>query len=206
MQANQNEIIRKYRKIAHLPDFLFAFTFPLRRKAVSLLNLHPGDQVLEVGCSSGANFAYLGQAVGPTGRVVGVDLSPDMITQAQKRIQKAGWMNVEVIQASAETIQLDQKFDGLLLFAMHDVLTSPQALDNILTYIKPGGRVAAAGPLLSSGFPGKLLNPMIRMVYKRFSVSQEDKHQPWRQLAGRLTKIKVEIHGPGLMYLVVAES
>jgi len=41
MQDTRETIIRKYRNIAHLPDFLFGFTFPLRRKAVARLQLTP---------------------------------------------------------------------------------------------------------------------------------------------------------------------
>lgn len=59
MAERKDAIIRKYRTVAHLPDFLFAFTFPLRRLAVQRLQLRPGARVLEVGCSTGANFVYL---------------------------------------------------------------------------------------------------------------------------------------------------
>lgn len=195
-------IIKKYRGIAHLPDFLFGFTFPLRRKAVARLNLLPGRTVVEIGCSSGANFALLQGAVGEKGQVLGVDLSPDMVDQANKRIRVAGWDNVSVIEGAAEDIVLPHSFDGLLLFAMHDVLTSPQALENIFKYLKPGGRVVAAGPKLASKFPGKALNPLIRLAYKRFAVSQGDADIPWRILAGQVGNLQVEETTSGLLYLV----
>lgn len=202
MQAMHAEIINRYKKIASLPDFLFAFTFPLRRKAVRLLKLLPGRSVLEIGCSSGANFRFLNQAVGRNGHVVGVDLSPDMISQAEKRIQKNAWTNVRVIESAAEAIKLEEKFDALLLFAMHDVLTSLEALENIFTFMKPGGRVVAAGPQLAGKLPASLLNPFIHKVYSRFSVSQQDKDMPWRLLSKYLSNIQVEHFGPGILYLV----
>jgi len=201
MQENHLEIIRRYKSIAHLPDFLFAFTFPLRRKAVKNLNLHAGAAVLEIGCSTGANFKYLRQAVGATGHVTGVDLSPEMVVQANKRVKKMGWQNVSVMEAAAESATFENQFDGLLLFAMHDVLTSPQALDNLLKYLKPGARVVTAGPQLANHFPGTILNPLINQVYARFSFSQLDKDQPNRILAEKVKDLKVELLGPGLMYL-----
>jgi demethylmenaquinone methyltransferase/2-methoxy-6-polyprenyl-1,4-benzoquinol methylase len=202
MQKYHSEIIRRYKKIASLPDYLFAFTFPLRKRAVRLLELQPGQSVLEVGCSSGANFYFLQQAVGPKGSVVGVDLSPEMVVQARLRIQKNGWNNIQVIESAAESVVLEQKFDGLLLFAMHDVLTSSLALKNILSFIKPGGHIVTAGPQLADKFPEKLLNPFINLVFNKFSVSQEHKDCPWRLLADLLNNLEIEHFGPGIMYLV----
>lgn len=202
MQDYHSEIIQRYKKIASLPDQLFAFTFPLRKRAVRMLDLQSGQSVLEVGCSSGANFNFLRQAVGPKGSVVGVDLSPEMVVQSRLRIQKNRWDNVKVIESAAETVVLQQKFDGLLLFAMHDVLMSSLALKNIFSSIKPGGRIVAAGPKLSNIYPGRMLNPFINLVYSKFSVSQDHKDRPWILLADMLNDLEIENFGPGLMYLV----
>jgi cyanophycinase len=199
--AFEDEIIRRYRRISRLPDFLFAFTFKLRRRCLGYLQLKPGARVLEVGCSTGANFHDLVEAVGKDGEVVGVDLSPDMIDHAWARIDRAGWRNVRVIEDSAEDVQLEGQFDAILLFAMHDVLTSQKGLENILSYLKPGGVVLAAGPRLAEERPWSLLNPMVKTVYRRFAVSQEDRGQPWRRLGG-LVDLHVEDAGSGIMYLV----
>lgn len=198
----QERIIRKYRRLAQLPDFLFGFTFPLRRMAVERLSLLPGSKVLEVGCSSGANFSLLYEAVGAKGEIVGVDLSPDMVARAQLRIKRNGWQNIKVIQQAAEEVVLTDQYDGLLLFAMHDIITSPQALENILVYLNPSGRVVAAGPKLSSSYPGKTLNPMIRLVFNRFAISKQNMDYPWRLLAGRIKDIQVEEYALGITYLV----
>ena len=53
MTEHRSEIIRKYRHVAHLPDGLFAFTFPLRRLAIQRLALKPGERVLDMGCGAG---------------------------------------------------------------------------------------------------------------------------------------------------------
>lgn len=103
MVANRDEIIRKYQSVARLPDFLFAFTFPMRRKAIHRLQLQPAAMVLEIGCGSGANFRYLIEAVGAQGRVTGVDISSDMIAVARARIDRTGWSNVTVVEGAAET-------------------------------------------------------------------------------------------------------
>ena len=201
MEEYRETIIRKYRHIARLPDFLFGFTFPLRRKAIERLHLQPGSSVLEIGCSSGANFALLHEAVGETGEIVGVDLSPDMIAQAKLRIEKTGWKNIAVIEKAAEEVVLERQFDGLLLFAMHDVLTAPKALDNVLKYLKSGGYIVTAGPMLPSKYPGKLLRPLIKVIFSRFAVSKEYMDTPWRMLAERVKELRVTGNGPGIFYI-----
>lgn len=201
MEEYRESIIKKYRKIAHLPDFLFGFTFPLRRKAIAQLHLRPGSSVLEIGCSSGANFSLLHEDVGESGKITGVDLSPDMIEQARLRIKKKGWGNITVIEGAAEEVVLENQYDGLLLFAMHDVLTSPKGLDNVLSYIKSGGYVVTAGPKLASTYPGRILNPFIGLVFNRLAVSKEDKDMPWRLLAERIKDIQVEESALGITFL-----
>lgn len=155
------QIIDRYRKVAHLPDGLFFFTFPTRRRAIQLLRLAPGGRVLEVGCGSGANFGRLLHAVGSTGQVVGVDLSPDMIAAARARVRRRGWSNIRLIESTAESLHLEEHFDALLLFAMHDVFTSPAGLERSLSHVRTGGRVVAVGPVLAAGRLGRVLNPAI---------------------------------------------
>ena len=55
-----------------------------RRRAVDRLGLRPGDKVLDVGCGTGRSLDYLQSAVGPTGRVYGIDISAGMLGKAQK--------------------------------------------------------------------------------------------------------------------------
>ncbi len=199
------QIIDRYRRVAHLPDGLFFFTFPLRRQAVGRLRLAPGESVLEVGCGSGANFPYLLKAVGPAGRVVGVDLSPDMIAAARARVRRRGWSRIELIESAAENLHLDEQFDALLLFAMHDVFTSAEGLDHCLTHVRPGGRVVAVGPVLAAGRLGRILNPVLGAVFRRFAVSSLDRDQPWRLLAERIPALRVERFGPGVLFMAWGE-
>jgi ubiquinone/menaquinone biosynthesis C-methylase UbiE len=198
---DHDEIIARYRRVAALPDGLFFFTFPLRRRAVEQLHLAPGGSVLEVGCGSGANFGFLVGAVGPTGRVVGVDISPEMVAAARARVRRHGWSNVAVVEGPAEGMHLAGTFDGLLLFAMHDVLTSPDAIRRSLEHLRPGGRVVVVSPALADRFPGRLLNPLATLAFRRFSVSQSDLAHPWRRLAEQVPGLQVERLGPGVLFL-----
>jgi SAM-dependent methyltransferase len=103
------------------PDFDPPFIKPVRQKAVELLHLKAGDRVLDVGCGPGGSFPYLVHAVGQSGQVVGVEISPEISINANRRIAKNGWTNVEVIEAAAEDVHLTGLFDALLRFAAPDV-------------------------------------------------------------------------------------
>jgi ubiquinone/menaquinone biosynthesis C-methylase UbiE len=204
-QPRHLAIIARYRRVATLPDGLFFFTFPLRRRAIDRLHLVPGSSVLEVGCGSGANFPFLARAVGPTGQVVGVDISPEMVAAARARVRRDGWPNVQVVESPAESMHLAGPFDGLLLFAMHDVLTSPEAIRRCLQHVRPSGRVVVVSPALADRLPGKLLNPLAAMAFRRFSVSQADLMQPWRLLAEQMPGLRVERLGPGILFLATGQ-
>jgi cyclopropane fatty-acyl-phospholipid synthase-like methyltransferase len=80
---------------------------------VELLHLKAGDRVLDVGCGPGGSFPYLVHAVGQSGQVIGVEISPEMSINARRRIAKNGWRNVQVIEA-AQDVHLTGLFDGLL--------------------------------------------------------------------------------------------
>jgi ubiquinone/menaquinone biosynthesis C-methylase UbiE len=106
--------------IRPFPNFDLLWAKPLRRKTVQLLQLRPGDRVLDAGCGPGGSFPYLVDAVGPAGEVVGVEISPDVGKQARKRIEINGWTNVRVVEGNIETVALEGRFDGLVMLGAPD--------------------------------------------------------------------------------------
>ena len=67
---------------------------PFERRArtagLDLLRVQPGERVVELGCGAGGALIALARATGQTGRVVGLDLSPGMISRAAARLRRAG--------------------------------------------------------------------------------------------------------------------
>ena len=190
--------------LSRYPNFLASFIRPLREVAVRRLYLEPGSRVLDVGCGTGSSFPFLVQAVGPDGEVVGVEISPDLAGIARKRIEQERWNNVHVAVGPAQTIAVPGTFDGLLLFAAHEVLTSPEALDHLLAHLNQGGRIVAFGAKLSSSRRGRLLNPLLRLLTHSLlpASSAPVDARPWRFLEDRTGKLHVEVRVAGLLYLV----
>jgi SAM-dependent methyltransferase len=117
-----------------------------RRHAVARLAPLPGEVILDVGCGTGLNFAAIRNAIGPTGRLIGVELSPRMLDLAHARIKRNGWANVELVQADVAEANIPATPDGTLLCAVHDVMRSPAALANVLDHLRAGSRIVAGGP------------------------------------------------------------
>jgi demethylmenaquinone methyltransferase/2-methoxy-6-polyprenyl-1,4-benzoquinol methylase len=206
MKEKRKDLTPPYGHLARLlrpfPDFDPAFIKPVRQKAVQLLNLKEGDRVLDVGCGPGGSFPYLVRAVGKSGQVVGVEISPEISINARRRIEKNGWRNVEVIEASAQEVHLTGTFNGLLMFAAADVYASEEALENIFSHLNEKARVAAFGAKLSSSRFGKILNPFLRLLFNlSFSTTPRPDYEPWRSLAKRVEKLNVEEYFFGLMFL-----
>jgi ubiquinone/menaquinone biosynthesis C-methylase UbiE len=171
-----------------------------RKRAVAALQLEPGQTVLDVGCGTGASLSRLVAGVGATGRVVGVDQSPGMLGVAAKRIEAAGWTNVERIEAPVEEAKLPPT-DAALFFFTHDLLRTPAAIDNVVRAVRPGGRVACAGQRRPSHWLLRLLVPTRRLM-RRYVTTREGLDRPWDLLAARLDEVTSAPVLLGALYVV----
>ena len=190
------------RLIRPFSNFDFFFIKNVREQAVQSLHLGFGEQVLDLGCGAGGSFPYLVKAVGSTGRVIGVDISPQSCINARRRVDSNGWKNVDVIEASVESVELSGRYDGALMFAAPDVYATEAALANMLPYLKVGARIAFFGARLSDGRFSKLLNPFfLFMCYKLSPRTPLPDAAPWALLASRLEDLDVQEVFFGSMFL-----
>jgi SAM-dependent methyltransferase len=144
---NSERSNQRYARLARTFDRRNVLVFNrVRAEGARRLQLKPGDHVLEAGSGTGANFANLVKAVGPEGKVTGAELSPDMAAVARERIAKEGWKNVEIRMGEAKKVELPTGLDGALFFMTHDIIRTPEAIDNVLSALKPGARVVSFGP------------------------------------------------------------
>jgi ubiquinone/menaquinone biosynthesis C-methylase UbiE len=172
----------------------------LRERTIAALELRSGDAVLDVACGTGLSFPMLAAAVGSTGRVAGIELSPDMARLAKDRIARRGWRNVRLIEAAAEHASLGGPFDAVLFNFTHDVLQSPAALAHIFAATKPGARVAVSGSKL---FPWWLApaNALVRRINAPYVTTFAGLDRPWRLLANYVPDLRVRAALWGAGYL-----
>jgi len=121
LDATHERLIETYRKKAkHYNVVSRLYPVPgypqqaQRRRAVQALRLRPGGTVVDLACGTGQNFPLIEQAIGPDGRIVGVDLTDAMLAQAERRVGHNGWSNVSLIQADAADYTFPGEVDAIL--------------------------------------------------------------------------------------------
>ena len=183
MPPSYNQIsIDKYRNHAQRYDASAQLTMPLRRRAITLLSLLPGDVVLDVGAGTGLSYPLLLDGVGPTGRVLAFEQSPQMFAQAERRClreldaprRKQVWHQC----AAAESVVLPQVADAVLFNYVHDISRTPEAVANIMRQLKPGARVAIAGMKFFPWWTGPL-NLLAWAKNRPYNARAADMWSPW---------------------------
>jgi demethylmenaquinone methyltransferase/2-methoxy-6-polyprenyl-1,4-benzoquinol methylase len=143
--------------------------------------LLPGQTVLDVACGTGLSFPLLQEGVGESGKIVGVELSPDMLARARERCAREGWLNVRLLESPMETAQIPGPVDAILFNFTHDVLRSPAALARIFAAARPGTRVAVAGMKLAPWWLAPL-NLVVLAQARPYMTTFEGLGRPWSLL------------------------
>lgn len=115
---------------------------PLADHICRIARLQPGDHVLDVGCGTGLVALRAAKLVGPSGRVVGVDISPGMIEAARRA--DPGRVQFSVMDAEALGFE-PGTFDAVIsLFAVLHFWDISRAVGEMHRVLRPGGRLAVA--------------------------------------------------------------
>ena len=177
-----NELsIDRYKRRAESYDESAQYTMPLRRRTIALLQLQPGQVVLDVGAGTGLSYALLRDGVGDSGRVLAFEQSPEMFAQARSRVERERWRNVWHACAPAETVQLPEPADAVLFNYTHDILRSTEALANLMHQVKPGARIAIAGIKYFPWWTGPL-NLYTWLKNRPYNAKPGDLWHPWDRI------------------------
>jgi ubiquinone/menaquinone biosynthesis C-methylase UbiE len=178
---------------------------PWRELLVERLPIRSGDTVLDVGCGTGLCMQLLQRKVGPTGSIVGIDASAQMLRVAADRVADHRWKNVQLITAPVAAAPIHGKAHAALFCAVHDVMQSPAALSNILDHLGPGAAVAAAG----GKEPGPWmwpLRPWVANLHKPYITDFTGFDKPWGLLASLVPGLQVRELAFGAGYLALGQT
>lgn len=143
---------------------------------VALCRIAPGQRVLDAATGTGFAALAAARAVGPSGRVVGVDISPGMLREARLAVAESGLTNIDLVEG--DVVHLSQyesaTFDGVTCAAGLLYMPVGDALQEWRRLLKPGGFVAFSTMRAGSPRAGQLF----RNCAAAFGVTLNDPSEP----------------------------
>jgi ubiquinone/menaquinone biosynthesis C-methylase UbiE len=190
IDGTRDRLVETYRKKAKHYD-LTSRLYPVpgypqrsqRLQAVRALGLRPGDTVVDVACGTGLNFPLIEQAIGPRGRIVGVDLTDAMLAEAERRLEADGWDNISLVQADAAEFAFPAGVDAILsTYALTQVPECGDVISHGAEALAPGGRWAVLDLKAPDQAPRRLGQLGIALARPFGSVDEWIMRRPWEAI------------------------
>jgi ubiquinone/menaquinone biosynthesis C-methylase UbiE len=164
--------------------------YPLRaqrRRAVAALGLQAGDTVVDVACGTGQNFPLIEHAIGPEGRIVGVDLTDAMLAQAQRRTESNGWSNISLVQADAVDFAFPAEVDAILsTYALSHVPECGDVIAHGAAALSRGGRWVVLDLKAPDTAPAWLTQLGIAIGRPLGCIDEWIGRRPWERIRGAM--------------------
>ena len=183
----RERLVELYRKKARHYDVTSRF-YPVpgypqraqRVRAVRALGLGAGDWAVDLACGTGLNFPLLESAIGPDGRIVGIDVTDAMLARASQRVEANGWGNVSLIEADAADFDFPIEVDGILsTYALTQVPECGRVIARGADALGAGGRWAVLDLKAPDGTPAWLASLATAAVGTSAALDEWIARRPW---------------------------
>jgi len=127
------------------------------------LNLQPGERLLDLGSGSGIDVFVAARALGPQGRAIGVDMTPEMVERARAIAEREGFTNVEFLLGRLEAVPLpDASIDAVTSNCVLNLVPDKtRVYHEVARVLKPGGRLVISDILLSAPLPPAIASDVL---------------------------------------------
>ena len=134
-------------RVVRLFRFFGRFSFEeFQQQLVDLAGLRPGDRVLDVACGTGASHQAILEKIGKRGKLIGADISTEMLNRAKEKARAHGLENVQYRKADAQELSAvfgKEEFDAVIsVNGLPQFLHPDKALIEMVYVLKPGGTLA----------------------------------------------------------------
>jgi SAM-dependent methyltransferase len=132
----------------------------------ALIDLHPGQVVLDLGSGGGIDVLLSARRVGPTGKAYGLDMTDEMLALARENQKQAGVQNVEFLKGEIENIPLpDNSVDVIISNCVINLSADKdRVLREAFRVLKPGGRFAVSDVVVHGDVPDSVRQSMMLWV------------------------------------------
>lgn len=129
---------------------------------ITIASLKPGETVVDLGSGGGLDCFLAAQRVGPTGRVIGVDMTPEMLAKARGNAARLGVTNVEFREGYIEHLPVaDREADVVISNCVINLSPDkPQVFRDIYRALKSGGRVSVSDIVTNGELPDAVQKSM----------------------------------------------
>jgi len=206
MSIDQRTIRARYDFIARWHDAIGRFTMPHRRDALRALGAQPGERILDLACGAGANMPGLLAALDRSGWLVGIDDSPGMLAQAQRRlVRHSAPPRVSLLRSDAAWLPFaDNAFDRVICtYALRVIPHYQRALDEVRRVLKPGGVFVVLDGKLSTGV-SRFLNPLA--LWSAHGPLTDLRRPLEREIVRRFAGVQIQEYDWGHTFVAVARK
>jgi SAM-dependent methyltransferase len=133
---------------------------------LGFLKLQPGETVLDLGSGAGLDAFLAAREVGETGRVIGVDMTPEMLERSRRNAEKAGRRNVEFREGRLEALPVDEgSVDAVTSNCVINLVPDKAAVfREVARVLRPGGRLVVSDILLDGELPPAVATDLLAYV------------------------------------------